>query len=369
MACGGHDPEWATMRSVRVLAVSAPYFGHLLPVLSLARALVVAGHEVTVASSTEVVAFVERAGFPAVAALAGYGERQGWVDAAGDGGNDWRSTFVNGYTGPVAWAAHEALASLADRVRPDIVVHECYELAAPVLARERGVACATVGIGCPLPAAWRAEASTRNGWDSDGRGDVYLETCPPVLLDEDEAEGVVAMRPVVASAAAPARRPPRSAYVTLGTIDTTEKRLGALLAAVRPHGLETVASVGPHLDPAAVAAAHSWARVVAWEPTSRAVGRADVVVCHGGAGTVFAALAAARRLVLVPFGSDQFAIAERCARAGLAEIAREPGDIAGAVAAALTDDDERDRRLDEAARAVMSMPAPSALVARLEAAV
>jgi UDP:flavonoid glycosyltransferase YjiC (YdhE family) len=52
---------------------------------------------------------------------------------------------------------------------------------------------------------------------------------------------------------------------------------------------------------------------------------AELVVCHGGSGTTFGALAAGVPLVLVPVFADQFENARRIAGAGAGQTVRADG--------------------------------------------
>jgi UDP:flavonoid glycosyltransferase YjiC (YdhE family) len=96
----------------------------------------------------------------------------------------------------------------------------------------------------------------------------------------------------------------------------------------------------------------------------------DLVVSHGGSGTVLAALAAGRPMVILPMAADQPANAEACRRAGVALIVeRDAWTAAGirdAVQAALSDPS-----LAAAARRLRSeieaMPPPHEVLPRLEA--
>ncbi len=101
-------------------------------------------------------------------------------------------------------------------------------------------------------------------------------------------------------------------------------------------------------------------------PIGQVIDQASVVVSHGGAGTVLAALSAGVPQVVLPRGADQFAIAGRAVEAGVAlQVEAEPAAIGGAVTRALDDD-----RLVEASRRVRgeleSMASPARVVAVLE---
>lgn len=56
--------------------------------------------------------------------------------------------------------------------------------------------------------------------------------------------------------------------------------------------------------------------VEAWIDHTRVLGEADLVVCHGGSGTVFGALAAGVPVVAIPVFADQFENGRRIAETG-----------------------------------------------------
>ena len=86
------------------------------------------------------------------------------------------------------------------------------------------------------------------------------------------------------------------------------------LAALGADDLEVAVSTAAH-DPAQFAAPPN-AHVERWLPHGPIVGRAACVVCHGGMGITQKALAAGAPVCIVPFGRDQFEVAEFVVEAG-----------------------------------------------------
>jgi UDP:flavonoid glycosyltransferase YjiC (YdhE family) len=64
--------------------------------------------------------------------------------------------------------------------------------------------------------------------------------------------------------------------------------------------------------------------VEAWVDQSDVLGEAGLVVCHGGSGTSYGALAAGVPLVVVPVFADQFANAAAVTRTGAGTQVRVP---------------------------------------------
>jgi MGT family glycosyltransferase len=86
-------------------------------------------------------------------------------------------------------------------------------------------------------------------------------------------------------------------------------------------GLEArvLLTVGRHFDRSGLGPIPRNVHVEAWVEQQRVLDETDVVVCHGGSGTVFGALASGVPVVVVPVFADQFDNGRRVAasRAGL----------------------------------------------------
>jgi len=95
---------------------------------------------------------------------------------------------------------------------------------------------------------------------------------------------------------------------------------------------------------------------------------ADLVAFHGGSGTMLAALAAARPMVIVPLAADQPDNAELCAAAGVARIVPLEDLTADAVQAATTAlgaDPSYRLRAAQVAAEIAAMPGPDDALARI----
>src|ERR1700733_12358648 len=111
------------------------------------------------------------------------------------------------------------------------------------------------------------------------------------------------------------RRP--AVYVTLGTVwnrDLSFFRI--VLGSVASRPLNVVAALGPGRDPADLGPQPPNVRVGGFIPHAQLLGRCDLVICHGGAGTILDALAAGLPLLIVPQAADNFYSATRVVAAG-----------------------------------------------------
>jgi UDP:flavonoid glycosyltransferase YjiC (YdhE family) len=130
-------------------------------------------------------------------------------------------------------------------------------------------------------------------------------------------------------------------YLTLGTIfpqesgDLFQRALAGLVSlearvTVTTGGAIAAAELGD--QPPSV-------RVERFLPLSEVLTDSDLVVSHGGSGTVVAALAVGRPQVLLPMGADQLNTAERCRQLGvgisLDAYSCTPGEVADSVATVL----------------------------------
>jgi UDP:flavonoid glycosyltransferase YjiC (YdhE family) len=136
-------------------------------------------------------------------------------------------------------------------------------------------------------------------------------------------------------------------YVTLGTVFNVESGdlFERVLAGVGSLPVRAVITVGEQLDPDTFGPRSDDIRIERYVPQSALLQHCDVVVNHGGSGSVAGALAHGAPLVVIPMGADQPLNAARCVdlEVGLSldAIHATPDDIAHAVSAVLSDDHYR----------------------------
>jgi UDP:flavonoid glycosyltransferase YjiC (YdhE family) len=213
---------------------------------------------------------------------------------------------------------------------PDLVLRDPCEYASVVVAQRYGIPTAQVAISLAeveagsIAAAWPALEAHRSGLVEELRASPYL-TCFPASLDPSPF-------PTTLRFHHPAESPVESlpdwwrgsdaplVYMTFGTV------LGhmSIAADVYRTALEAVAglevrvllTVGRRLDRSALGPVPANVRVEAWVEQAHVLHEADVVVCHGGSGTVYGALAAGVPVVAIPLFADQFENARRVSEAG-----------------------------------------------------
>jgi UDP:flavonoid glycosyltransferase YjiC (YdhE family) len=382
---------WSVPRritDIRVLFTSTGGDGHLLPLLPLARAFAMRGDGVAIAAPVTQRARIAADGV----GFRPLGPTPDEIAAERAAHNRRVMALPPHARRPVAFSglfagihAPRRIESLLAVVRdeaPDLLVYESADLAAPIAAAAAGVAAVHHSFGRPIPpGALRAAAPLMAPlWHAAGlkpdalagayRG-AYVDICPPALREPlaEEPARVLALRPVEAAADSGRRARPR-VYVTLGTIFNEVAAFRLLLDPLGAVDCDVVMTVGRDRDPAELAPLPANATVARYIPQADVLPSCDAVVAHGGSGSVLAALAHARPLVLLPQGADQFDNAAACAAAGVAEVLLPTDCTAARVREAV----ERvliSRSHAAAARAVAdeiaAMPSPAAVAAELAA--
>lgn len=370
---------------MRVLFSSTTGFGHVLPMVPLARAFVDAGHDVLWATGEEIHPLLVDADLPVAAcgptgqALA---ELQGAVLrlAAQLPGHE-RAAFVFPRMFGEAMAPPMAadLLPLARDWRPGLLVHEHAELASPVVGAVLGVPSVTHSFGGGQPAAFVAEAGDRLApmWAEHGLEvppyagcfeSLYLDICPASLqtVPLDHVTETQALRPAVVTPRDPADPP--LVYVTLGTVQNLSLDLGPLVAAVAALPVDVLVAVGPDGDPAALGEQPVNVRVERWVDQPRVLEQASAVVSHAGSGTFLGVLAHGLPQLCLPRAADQFRNAEGGRRAG-ASLVLMPDEVTpvavGEAVARLLGDAEIGAAAGRVATEIAAMPSPDDVVGLL----
>ena len=381
---------------MRVLFSSLGAIGHIHPLVPLAHALQAAGHDVRWATGPESCGRVERAGIPAVPAGQTQAERlsefwRRYPETRQRPPQEWPDIMFPKMFGEIS--APLALADLLPVVRdwrPAVVVHDAAELAAPIAAAAVGVPNVTHAFGALLPEArvraggeevaplWRVE-----GLDPRPYGGVYdhlyLDIYPPRLQPPggDHVKIRQPLRPVPFDGATDERLPDDIAdkttgplvYLTFGTVFNDNAAFRDALTAIRDLGVDAVVTIGPNGDPAVFGPQPAHVRVERYIPQTLLLPACDLVVSHGGSGTVLAALGMGIPQLCLPQAADQFINAAAVAGAG-AGIAILPADVdSPGVAAAirrLLDDPTFRHNASSIADEIGAMPSPQEVVTVLE---
>jgi UDP:flavonoid glycosyltransferase YjiC (YdhE family) len=269
-----------------------------------------------------------------------------------------------------ARAAYPHILATIDRWQPDVVLYDITDFAAGLAAEAAGVPAVRIGItrGAFMQrfAATIAEAldelRAEIGLDPDpGLERMAATPCftlvPPAL--DDAGTGQIRFR-----TESPPPRPLPDwwtnddwplVYLTLGTVVPIPGLHRAAIDALSTLPVRVLMTVGRDGDPSELGPVPANVHVARWVPQADVMHHAAAIVCHGGSGTVTAAMAGGVPAVVVPMIADQFENAGRIVDHG-AGVTLEHADIArlpDAVRAVLADRSYRvaaGRLADEIAR-------------------
>jgi UDP:flavonoid glycosyltransferase YjiC (YdhE family) len=149
--------------------------------------------------------------------------------------------------------------------------------------------------------------------------------------------------------------------VSFGAVEV----LSRAISEIAPFDVDILVAVGPEGEPAALGELPENVHVERFVAQSEVLSLVDLIVHHGGTGTVLGALEVGLPQLLLPQGADQFINAEILIAAGavraLSNDAQQPGAIGEAVQALLGDCPEREAASRLRAE-IASMPAPADVV-------
>lgn len=376
---------------MRIVFSSPPSYGHIYPFLPLAFACADAGHDVTVATAEP---FLGRLALPTVRSM-----------PAGVTLKQLRDRTLQNHPGLRTWTVEgmyqfggrmfgETLPRVVApvlleefaRAKPDLVVYECCDIGAAVAADVLGVRAVAYGVGAATDffRAWhrRAVADQRDLWQDREPGDLasypggYLDPVPDALYGAlplppnrmaVRATGWSEQADLPAVLTGTARRP--RVYITLGTmaygaVDVLRRAILETAA----HEVDVVVAAGPDGDPSLLGELPANVHVARFLPQPDVLARVDLIVHHGGAGTMLGALENGVPQLVLPQGADQPFNAELVANAGagrtLTNDEQAPGAIGAAVGALLADGPERETA-KKYAWEMAALPGPAELAAGL----
>ena len=302
-----------------LLAASMGGMGHLLPVLSVGEACQRLGHDVTAVVPESLEAEATRSGFRVAV---GEDPPRAFVDEAWnrmrngppDPGLIDREVFADKATAGMLGAARAA----RDSFRPHLVVREPCEYASAVAAHEAGIFQAAVGISlasierrvltmvAPVIDHYAAGVAETIGEAP------YLSSFPASLDPSPWPDTRRFSQPISAAGSLPEwwlgdDQP--LVYVTFGSVtghlSEAQGVFRAALNAVAGLPCRVLLTVGSGVEVSEFAPVPANTHVEPWVAQEGVFPHASVVVCHGGSGTTFGALAAGVPLVVCPLFADQ----------------------------------------------------------------
>lgn len=336
---------------MKIIFAAIPAFGHVYPLMPLALACRAVGHDVAVACGPPFIdnlplptvlnqpaeLSVWRAGSLAMERLAD-SERTTGIPGPRPGSLEFE---VDIFAKTIALQARSTLREQWSANPPDLVVWESINVGAAQAADDRDIR--AIPFAITLTGAYTPALLEAAGLD---RPDSVIDPFPPGWRVNDAPVGRNRVNIQTTAWNQPAtvppwwsdtgRRRPRI-YVTLGTVARAWGGLRALRKVIAEAGV---------LDADVLVAAESIGdgplledlppnvHVERFVDQAAVVPHADVIVHHGGTGTLMAAFAAGVPQVIIPLGSDQFMNAERLIGLKLGQVVPTDADD-GAVTSAI----------------------------------
>ena len=368
--------------SRRFLFSSTAGYGHIHPLVPLARALQQAGHRVAFATSAIRQPLIEAAGFTF------------FPNSGGDRAHDPEYQQIKAqlatmpmnldtevfayprlFCGVAGRLRAPGLVAIGRAWRPDMLIREAGEYGAVIAAEHLGLPYATVAFAAALGtmAQFEREAATyldpiRRHWDlppDPQRAALYrylhLSYAPPTF-SQHPIDGTAGPAPIPATThfirpdlfdqAGPEALPAwlghlpaqPTVYVTLGTEvnkdpDLYPSVLQTIIAGLRDMPINLIVTLGRDNDPADFGPQPAHVHIERYIPQSLLLRHCDLLVMHGGSNSLLAALEYGLPFVVVPLIADQFFNARVVASLGLGQVVpREqltPARLHAAVAAVL----------------------------------
>ena len=379
---------------MRVLFTFAGGSGHAEPLVPIAGAVQAAGHSIAFAGRRAAVTPLEGHGFTLFPDQAATSSGPATITPLRevDMEREYR-TLRDAYADRFARAAVTRLLELSVEWEPDIVVCDEVDFGSMIAAERLGLPHATVLVTAagsfvrpdvvaePLDAL-RAE----HGLPPDPglamlARDLVLSPFPPSFRDPafPLPPNTLSIRPSAVDPAAtdvalpwpPNRSDVPTVYFTLGTVFNRESGdlFARVLAGLRDLPINVVVTVGRHLDPDVVGPQPENVHVERYISQSALLPHCDLVLNHGGSGSVIGSLGHGVPLVVLPMGADQPLNAARCEQLGvgivLDAVSATPRSVGEAVTAVLDDRNYRvaaDRVRDE----IAELPGTDSAVTLLE---
>ncbi|MBD3925405.1 glycosyltransferase family 1 protein [Nocardioides cavernae] len=362
---------------MKVVVAALPAFGHVYPLVPLALALERAGATVVFATGEEL---GRRLPFRTVV-----GAEKSWAFAdaiselarrmEGTGVRSDRSLGRTLFVELCAPHVTDVMTAVLQRERPDLVVFEQTNVGAAIAAHRTGIRAvcqAIVGWGRQWSENYEAVAALVEAPSPDALAEALIDPHPPFLADLEATPPfpTVAMRPTPWSPEGhlppwllEPRRAPR-VYVTMGTVFGNLELLRTMALEVAATGCEALVATGPGTRPGDLGDVPATVHVEQEVPQVQLLPHVDVVVHHGGTGTIIGALGQGLPQVVVPQGADQFWNADHITAEGAGRTippGAPPGSV-GVAVAALAEDEAPERAAARRLGDVISqMPSPDSV--------
>ena len=378
---------------VRILFTFVGGSGHLDPLIPIASAARAAGHVVAISGRPGMLPRIEAAGFEAFPSGPGGGDSDRRLPLLPPSAEREDQVLREGFAGRLARERATAILDLCAAWKPDIVVCDEVDFGAMIAAERMGLPYASVVviaaggfIRTDLVSGPLNELRAEHGLPPDPDLTMlsrYLVLAPGPPSYRDPAHPLPAtahaIRPLIPAPAEGDELPASIAewdgaplvWFTLGTVFNVESGdlFARVISGLRDLPVRLVVTVGRQIDPAELGPQPANVRIERFIPQALLLPHCDVVVSHGGSGSVIGALAHGLPMVLIPMGADQLLNGARCDALGVARvldpIATTPREAAGAVSDVLANPAWR-RNAERLQAEIDELPGPDHALTLLE---
>jgi UDP:flavonoid glycosyltransferase YjiC (YdhE family) len=368
---------------MRALFVSGGGIGHGFPLVPLAWAMRVAGHEVRFVTTGRALD-VEHAGLPVVDAAPGVDFTARIRERIAQSQETLQQTAtMQNLCGAIPLLAQfsevlvDGVVDAAMQWRPDLVVHTQADGAGLVAAGKLRVPLVDHGLGIVRGAGVHellrehmADAFARHGVAELPQPIASIDVAPPSMLADESSGWPMRYVPYNGGCVLPnwLHRPGdrRRIAVTLGTVAPMTEGLGPLRQILQVAGsvdAEFVLALG-NVDTSELGDLPDNAHVVGWVPLGELLRGCAALVHHGGEGTTMTALAAGVPQLILPSGRGRHipaAAVQQC-RAGLTSHVQ---DLDSAQLSRLLNDKKLAEAASRVREEIAALPTPADLVPRV----
>jgi UDP:flavonoid glycosyltransferase YjiC (YdhE family) len=328
---------------LKTLFTSVPAYGHFNPLVPLAIALKRQGHTVSVATAPHFGPAVQAVGLEHIPA--GLDKRLGEVQAAAlrrlkPDQHPFAGIFLDALAGPML----SDLLAIVPRWGADVIVHESHELGGPTAAEMLGLPHVAVGINWIPYESKRldvlmgpdyADFRATHGLPPDPTyGQIfrylYLHPFPPSMAPVPDPVVHITrlLRPDLPEPPAAYSTPElpvsperKTVYASLGTVfheigGQPNPLFDAIISALQNEPITLLITTGGDVELRIPGSSRAVVAIERYIPLAAVLPRCDLVIAHGGLGTMLGALRYGLPQLNLPIAADQGWNAEHLAELG-----------------------------------------------------
>jgi len=329
---------------MRILFAFVGGNGHFQPLIPIARIAGAAGHIVAFTGRPGMMPTVSGAGFTGFASGVDHGDTDKRFPLTQFSAEQEDRVLREGFAYSTARSRATDILSLCGKWQPDLIVCDELDFGAMIAAEQLGLVYATVLViasGAFVRKEVVAEAlndvRAEHGLSPDPAlvmlsRYLVLSPFPPSFRHPNFLLPSTAhvIHPLIADPVAHSSIPAwlpylpdlPTIYFTLGTIFNRESGdlFSRVLMALRDLPFTLIVTVGPHIKPEEFGRQPDNVYIEQYTPQSLILPHCDMVISHGGSGSVIGSLVYGLPSVLIPMGADQPLNAARCENLGVARV-------------------------------------------------